>query len=357
MTKAQLTLREYPGAAAEVGATVTFKKHSDGSTITTDTTDANGQAQYEANGSPGPWYWESVVGSTTRRGSSKSYGGGGAFSAYELVYALRIMGDGVIDGYLNELAVTYDGAGLDLDINTGAALGAGVIANFPSVTDLTSVGTRDATHPKACYCVVEIAPPGQSDEGRSEIKAVCGTAAASPVLPTLTNDETLRQVALATYTLPNTGSTTLTNLADVRAFVLDPDGQNPEAVQSAVVRRSDPTAEITTTSTSGVDVTGLTSTLTLTSGVVYDIEVRGYLLCKSSSSGQTVSIAPYGNGSAAIASYVSGNHTDYAALGNVHTIAGVTGSGAAIAVGLSWKVSGGTATANVGYVLAKAVPR
>ena len=357
MTKAQGTFRTYPAGAAASGETVTIKKEADGSTITTDTTDANGQWQYSANGSVGPWYWEATNASVTRAGSTKSYGSGGAYSLYELAYALRVLGDGVIEGYLDDLEVTYDGAGLDLDVAAGGAVGAGVPAIFYDATELTSVGTRDATHPKACYVVVEISPPGQSDEGRSEIKAVCGTAAASPSLPSLTNDETLRQIPLATYRLPNTSSTTLSNLADARAFLLDPANITRNPIVSSVVRRTDPTSEATTTSTTGEDVTSLTTTVTLVSGVVYDLEARALLVCKISSSGQTVSIAPYLNGTSNIATYISGNHTDYLALGNVHTLAGVTGSGAAVSCGLRIKVSGGTATYQAGYLLVRAVPR
>lgn len=361
MVKARVTLRTYPGGAGAASKTVTFKKESDDSTITTDTTDANGVADYSANGSPGPWYWTGTDTTTdpdaVRVGSTDSYGSGGAYSLYELSYALRALGDGVVSDYGDELEVTYDASGLDLDIGTGAALGAGVPFVAYDDTHLTSVGTRDATNPKACYIVVEISPPGQSDEGRSEIKAVCGTAAASPTLPTLTNDETLRQIALASYRLPNTSSTTLTLLSDVREFLLDPTTLTHNPIVSSIVRRTDPTSSVATTSTTGADVTSLTTTVTLLSGVVYDLEARALLVGKISSSGQTWSIAPYLDGTSNIASYVSGNNTDYLALGNVHTLAGVTGDGGTVSCGLRIKVSGGTATYITGYLLVTATPR
>lgn len=356
--KTQITLRSYPAGAAVSGKTVTFKKESDDSTITTDTTDANGQAQYSANGSPGPFYWTATDTTpdpdVTRAGSSMSYGSGGAYSLYELVYALRAMGDGVVQAFLDGLAVTYDGAGLDLDVGAGAAVVAGIPAVFYTATDFTAVGTRDATHPKACYLVLEVSPPGQSDEGRAELKAVCGTAAASPALPALTNTETLRQHALASYRLPNTGSTTLTNLVDLRSYLLQPSARNP--VVSSVVRRVD-SSEASTTSTTGADASGLTTTLTLLNGVIYDLEARVVLVGKISSSGQMWQLAPYLNGTGNLAAYVGGNNTDFAALGNVHTLAGVTGTGAAISCGVRVQVSGGTATYQAGYLLVKAVPR
>lgn len=360
MTKNQVTLRSFPAGTAASGKTVTFKKESDDSTITSDTTDANGQAQYSANGSPGPFYWTATDTTpdpdVTRAGSSTSYGSGGAYSLYEIPFALRAMGDGVVDGYANELAVTYDGAGLDLDIDTGAAVIAGIPFVAYTTTHTTSVGTRDATNPKACYVVVEVSPPGQSDEGRAEIKTVCGTAAASPALPALTNTETLRQYALASYRLPNTSSTTITNLADARTFLLQPTARNP--VVSSIVRRTDST-EATTTSTTGALLTGLTTTLTLLNGVVYDIEARSLLVGKISSSGFTWGIAPYINGTGVgnIATYLTNNNTDFAALGNVHTLEGLTGTGASIACGVGGKVSGGTMTYSAGYLMVRATPR
>lgn len=358
MTKNQVTLRSFPAGTAASGKTVTFKKEADDTTITSDTTDSDGQAQYAANGSPGPFYWSATDATpdpdVTRAGSSRSYGSGGSYSLYELPYALRAMGDGVIDGLLNELAVTYDAAGLDLDVATGGAVIAGVPAIFYDVTDFTSVGTRDATNPKACYLVVEVSPPGQSDEGRAELKSVCGTAAASPALPSLTNDETLRQYALASYRLPNTSSTTLTNVTDLRTFLLQPTARNP--VVSSVVRRVDST-EAATTSTTGADVTSLTTTLTLVNGVIYDIEARALLVGKISTSAQTWQIAPYITGTSEIATYITNNNTDFAALGNVHTLEGVTGTGASISLGLRAKVSGGTMTYQAGYLMCRAVPR
>jgi hypothetical protein len=353
VVKAQGTLREYPGGAPVSGATVTIKLEADDSTITTDTTDADGRWQYSANGSPGPWRWEGVEGTVTRVGSSATYGSGGAYALYELIYALRALGNGVVEGYLNALAVTYDAAGLDLDVNTGAAIAKGIIANFPSVTDHSVVTSRDATHPKACYLVVEFTGAGEAAEGKAVIKDVCGSAAASPTLPSLTQSEATYQVPLATFTLPNTGSTTLTNVTDARTY---PSQRNP--VVSATAYRLDPAVTTTTTSTTGADVTWTSGSAspTLLSGVTYDIEARATLSAKVTA-GQTVSIAPYIDGTTNIAPYVASNLTDYALISNVHTLEGVVGAGAGITCGLRWKVSGGTGTATTGTLSIIARPR
>jgi hypothetical protein len=360
MTKAQGTIRTYPGGAASVGLTVSIKRESDDTEITTDTTDAEGQWQYSADGSPGPWYWTATDAAedpdVIRAGSSKSYGTGGAYSLYELAYALRVMGDGVIEGFLNELEVTYDAAGLDLDINTGGVLAAGVPAIFYGATDFTDVGIRDATHPKACYLVVEVTPPGQAEEGKAELASVCGTAAASPALPTLTNDETLRQIALASYRLPNTSSTTLTDLVDLRSYLLDPDARNP--IVTGLAERTDPAVEATTTSTTGADATWVAGSpnTTLLDGVVYDIDAIAFVVGKVTA-GQSWSISPYIGSTSQLASYVSATNEEYMGLMNVHSRTGIVGDGSALNNGLRIKVSGGTMTYQVGFLQVRAVPR
>lgn len=353
--KAQGTLRTYPGGADDAGIGVTIKLEADDSTITTDTTDADGRWQYVANGSPGPWRWEATDTApdpdVTRAGSSMSYGSGGPYSLYELVYALRPLGNGIIDGFLNKLAVTYDGAGLDLDIDTGGAIVKGIPAIFASTTHYAVVTSRDATNPKACYLVLEVTGAGQSAEGKAVISEVCGAAAASPSLPALTQTEATYQLPLATFRLPNSGSTTLTSLADARGYA---NQRNP--VVSAVARRTNPDLAASTTSTTGEDVASLTVSPVLLSGVVYDLEARATLTAKVTA-GQTVSIAPYLNGTGNIADYVASNATSYQEVSNVHTLEGVTGAGAGVSCGLRIKVSGGTGDYVNGVLLVMARPR
>lgn len=357
MVRAQGTLRTYPGGAAASGKSVTIKLQADNSTITSDVSDANGQWQYEANGSPGPWYWTALDAApdpdVTRAGSSTTYGSGGPYSLYELVHALRVFGNGVIDGYLNELAVTYDGAGLDLDVDTGGAVIKGIPCIFSAVSDHAVATARDAVDPKQCYLVLEVTPAGQSAEGKCVLKDTCGAAAASPSLPSLTQSEVLFQYPLATFRLPNTGSTTLTQVSDARTFL---GTRNP--VVPWRQRRADASVVEPITSTTGADVSWTTGdiNLTLLNGVTYDIEARAFLTCKAAA-GQTISIAPYINGVGNIAEYITGNHTDFAGLANVHTLEGVVGTGGSITCGLRIKVSGGTGSYHVGYIVVLARPR
>ena len=356
MTKAVHTIRTFPAGAAAATKPYTVKLHADDSTLQSGNTDANGQVSYAPNLSPGPFYITGTDATpdpdSVRVTSSKSTGSGGAYSLAELPLVLRAFGNGVIDGYLNELAVSYDAAGLDLDIATGAMIAKGIPAVVTTTFEHAVVTARDATNPKACYLVLEFTGVGETNEGKVVSKDVCGTAAASPSLPALTQTEATYQYPLATFTLPTTASTTLTNVVDVRTFV----GQrNP--VVSSVVRRTDPTSEATTTSTTGADATSLTTTVTLLNGVVYDLELRCFLMSKISSAGQTAQVAGYLNGTGNISAYISSNATDFVGVANVHTLEGVTGSGAAISCGVRIKCSGGTMTYQAGYLMVKAVPR
>lgn len=353
MSKTAITVRDYPAGTGASGVTVTFKLHDDDSTIDTDTTDAAGRAELVTNGSPGPFYWEADTGDVVRVGSTQSYGSGGAYSTYELVYALRVLGNGVIQDYGGELEVTYDAAGLDLDVASGGVVVQGIPAIFAAVTDHTVTSTRDATHPKACYLVVEVTGAGEAEEGKAEIVDVCGTAAASPALPSLTQTEALYQYPLATFTLPNTGSTTLDDVTDARTYIPT---RNP--VVSDIAQRTDPESETTTTSTTGATISGLelSTEIVLLADVIYDIEAIAQVTARISSAASQVQIAPFINGTGNVGTYIGSNATDDTLLANAHTLT-VTGTGAAVSCGVRWKVTGGTATATTGFLLVSARPR
>ena len=237
-------------------------------------------------------------------------------------------------------------------IATGAALIQGIPVVWHTSGTHTVTSTRDGTNPKACYLVIEVTMA----DGTAITKDVCGTAAASPTLPSLAanQDETTYQLPLASFRLPNTGSTTLTTLADVRTYA----GQrNP--VVSSVVRRTDPLSLDGTTSTAatGATVTTLTTSPVLLTGVTYDIEARGTLAAKIDTGANTVQIAPYIGTTASIADFVSSNLTDYSLMSNVHVREGVVGAGAGVTCALQIRVSGGTGFYSTGTLSVIARPR
>jgi hypothetical protein len=358
MTRERWTIRTYPAGAASSGIPYTVKLHLDDSTLASGNTDASGQATYTPNLSPGPHYITATDTAPTpdavRVMSSKSYGSGGAYSLAELPIILRALGTGVLRNYLNTCAVTYDGAGLDLDTNTGAMLALGIPAVInTSVNTAISAALRDATNPKQCYWCAVFTGIGQAEEGKVVLSPVCGTAAASPSLPALTQSETTYQFPLATFRLPNTGSTTLTQVTDVRAYL-----QTRNPTLSGIASRANPAIENTTTSTTGVDaITAVGSeTVTLVNGVIYDIQARGFLVCKISAAPFQAQIAVYINGVGNISGFISTTNTTYISLSNAHALT-MVGTGAAITCGIRVKVTGGTMTYQAGQIEIVATPR
>jgi hypothetical protein len=355
MTRERWTIRTFPAGAAASGIPYTVKLHADDSTLASGTTDASGQATYTPNLSPGPHYITATDTAPTpdsvRVMSSKSYGSGGAYSLAELPIILRALGTGVLRNYLNACAVTYDAAGLDLDTNTGGLMALGIPAVISSSIHQSVTTTRDVTNPKQCYWVAEFTGIGQTNEGKVELKDVCGTAAASPALPALTQTEATWQLPLATFRLPNSSSTTLTQLTDVRSYLLT---RNPVLV--AIAQRTNPATETTTTSTTGVDASSLNTSVTLVSGVTYDIEARGFLVCKISAAPFQAQMAVYIGSTSTMSDFISTTNTTYISLYNTHTLT-VVGSGAAVSCAVRIKVTGGTMTYQVGQLEVTATPR
>jgi hypothetical protein len=359
VTKERFTIRTYPGGAAATGIAYTVKLALDDSTLASGTTDSAGQLTYTPNLSPGPHYVTSTDTAPTpdavRVVSSQSSGSGGAYSLAEVPMALRVLGNGVIDGYLNEIACTDPGTSKNIAYGTGAALIKGVPAVISTAGTYAVTTATDATNTKACYLCLELTGIGQTEEGKVVMKDVCGSAAASPALPSLTQTEATYQYPLYTFILGVTGATaanSITSLTDVRTFI---PGRNP--VVSSIVRRTDPTSEATTTSTTGADATSLTTTVTLVSGVVYDLQARCFLLTKISDAAQTAQVAVYLTSTSEISSYVTTNSTSYVGLANAHSLGSATGSGAAVSAGVRIKCSGGTMTYSVGMLEVIAVPR
>lgn len=356
MTKERFALRTYPGGAVATGKAYTVKLHLDDSTLASGNTGTEGEITYAPNLSPGPHYTTGTDATPTpdavRVVSSKSSGSGGAYSLAEIPLVLRALGTGVIDNYLNEIACTDPGTAKNIAYATGAALIHGVPAVINTAGTYTATTATDAANPKACYLCLALTGIGQTEEGKVVMTDVCGTAAASPSLPALTQTEVLYQYPLYTFTLGVTGATaanSITNLTDVRSFL---PGRNP--VVSAIDRRTDPTSVATATSATD---TALSVTPTLLNGVTYDLQGRCFLLCKISDAAQTAQVSLYLNGVGNLATYVATNSTSYVGLSNALTLSGVAGTGATISCKVRVAVSGGTMSYTVGLLEVIAVPR
>lgn len=351
------TVRSLPGGSGIGSVGVTVRRHSDDAVIGSTTTDSEGRWSLQVNGNPGPYYWTATDTGpdpdVIRKGSSKSAGSGGPYALWDLPLALRARRNGVVEGYANQLDVTL-GSGLNLQVNTGAVLALGIPAVWHTATTFPVTATRDPTHPRSCYLVVQVHGLNDPEEGKAFLTTVCGTPAAAPTPPALTQLDPIYQVPLANFTLPNSAGSALSGLVDARRLL-----GAPIPTVSSIVRRPDPTVPvggITDTSPTGVDVIGLTTSLTLQSGVTYDLSGRSWLINNTDSPTHYLETAIYLNTVANLGPWL-GVGGVLVGTANAHTKDGVVGTGAAVPCGLRVRMTGGSGGYGVGYLQVTARPR
>jgi hypothetical protein len=162
---------------------------------TVETTD--GWYEYTQNGNPGPFYifWDYT--DIEKYQYSKITGPSGPTDVGNLPLIHRAFSNGIIDGLSGEIAITAPGGGMILNVAAGAGLVQGILYD-QLVAGTVTITTAHATLPRIDTICIEVVPPGAGEdiEGRSELVVVAGTAAASPVAPTLTQTSSLYQMAL-----------------------------------------------------------------------------------------------------------------------------------------------------------------
>lgn len=351
------TLRSLPGGSGVAGITVSVKRHNGDTPVGETTTDPNGRWEVTYPGNPGPYYWEAhdPAGSApdvTRKGSSLSYGSGGCYSLAELPYALRLRGNGVVPGYLGGLAVT-PGGGLNLNVAAGAVVALGVPAVWENpLVYAVDPAQRDATHPRMCYLVaLVVGPDNPTDAGLARIGVIPGTPAASPVLPDITTYQTegAWNVPLASFRLSSAATSVIDQLVQITS---NPAANHPTVIK--IVRRLDPAASVPVSS-SGVDVSGLTTTVDLLPGVAYDLSGRVWLVCNANSASTPIEVASYLNTSANTSEFLPNASLTPVGVGNAHaTVDPIVGAGVPIACGARVK---GVGSYSVGYFQVIARPR
>jgi hypothetical protein len=121
--------------------------------------------------------------------SSKSIGIAGSWRTVDIPRGWRLFGTGVQPGINNELAVTTSGASMAVAVASGAAVVAigdnALLYSWPAAQSLTATAA-DGSNPRIDTVVLRFYPPGAAQEGRVILALVDGTAASSPVAPTLT---------------------------------------------------------------------------------------------------------------------------------------------------------------------------
>ncbi len=241
------------------GVSVRARKESDGSTITTLTSDANGFVTWAYDGHPEPYYLHiSDIPGGDKYWRSGDASTAGVVPLKELPAVLRALGDGVTRGYANALAVSLVSGGPSVSVATGAANVAGHPFVTYNATGLTN--SRPSSGTRIDRIIVRLYPEGSATTpGYAYLTVLAGTVDAGT--PALTQTSTVHEVTLATVTVPSAGAIVLT---DERAFA-------GERLSDQDVAR---VASITTTSAAGEALSGLSVTLDLPRDGTYDIEAE-----------------------------------------------------------------------------------
>src|SRR5688500_12140356 len=129
---------------------VTVKLKKDDTTWKSGSTDADGFVSFDLQTTatllPGPYYLEITVGDVTKRVHSDVYGVQGREPLGQAL-AGQFFVNGVLDGVLDELAVTAPGSGMTTRVATGSINLRGTVAPVGTLVTLTH-DAADATHPR-----------------------------------------------------------------------------------------------------------------------------------------------------------------------------------------------------------------
>lgn len=217
-------IRSIPAGTGVNAVSVSIKKHSDNSTLTTLTSDSTGRYTYSVDGSPGPVYASASTSDRVRVRSGRATGQIGTWFGSDVPVALRALGDGVISSYADpevtagDMAVTA-GSGLQVTVAEGAALIDGHVYRCSAATNL-AIAANSAGATRYDRVVIEFTREGQTEEGKCVLKISQGTAGAGAA-PALVSSNATRQIGLATITVANGASSIISgNIEDTRRYCL-----------------------------------------------------------------------------------------------------------------------------------------
>jgi hypothetical protein len=212
MTKVAYIVRDQPAGNPESGETVTVATAA-GATLATPTTDGNGIAVYEQDGSPGPMVATATVGGRTVKRDGRSIDQLGTWFPPDAPVFWRTLGNGVIPGYsdpetaANDMAVSA-GSGLAVNVATGATLIDGHLYRCTGTTEKTlSANASGST--RYDRIVVRFTREGQTTEGTCVLAVLEGTPGAGDA-PALTRSAATYEVSLAKVRVVN-GASSLTS--------------------------------------------------------------------------------------------------------------------------------------------------
>lgn len=257
---------------------IRMRRKSDGVTLGTYTTDSDGFVTIQMDGHPVPFYLQTTqTAGGPRFWNSDDHMPAGAISVAEIPHALRALGDGYISGFLGELAISLNGA--TVTIESGGAL----VGGYPVIAYSANATTysRPASGTKYLRIVAQVFLDGSETPGEAGFVALSSLEA----VPDLQCDATRWQTALATVTVPASGSLTL---VDERVPCLASYVSRP-----APVTGSARVSSASTSNSSGEALTGLGFNLVLPDSVTYDIEAE--LTCVQDVTAAVTHLASYGS--------------------------------------------------------------
>lgn len=151
-------------------------------------TTTDGWFTWSQNGSPGLFKitWDDIS-TKVRVQYSKIVGPSGMTGVGDLPLLFRVFRDGVIADLSGEMAVTANGSNMQVSVALGGAISQGILYDQRTISSLT-IDAAHATLSRIDTVVVETYGDALGDaKGRSLVRVVKGTAASSPVAPTLLN--------------------------------------------------------------------------------------------------------------------------------------------------------------------------
>ncbi len=286
-----------------------LRRHSDNVGLATEETDTDGFWTYEVAGSPGPLYAEFLVQGLTRYRSTRSAPPAGPFVVGEANYVLRILGNGVVAGDGDGLAVTATG-GLSVEVASGLAVGYGVIYRSTDATTLNLKTNNDGSS-RTDRIVVECHPAGTATEGYAALAIVKGVAGDG--VPALTQTDTVYQIPIARVVVgKNVSSVASGDISDDRTWFLTGITQRNPAVVG-IGRRTSTT--IVTDNTN----TPVTVNIILANGVQYDVRATGGVLCRRDTANDASSYINAISPHASTGADSTHNLTDWTWLRSGHT--------------------------------------
>jgi hypothetical protein len=247
-------IRSIPGGTGVNSVSVTIKKHTDNTTVSTVTSNSSGQFTYTADGSPGPVYATASTGDRIRVRSGKATGQIGTWFGSDVPVGFRALGDGVIKDYSDyevtagNMAVTA-GTGLQVLVAEGAALVDGHVYRCTSQTAL-AISANSSGSTRVDRIVIRFTREGQAEEGKCQLVVSEGVAGSGA--PAVQKSSSTWELSLATVSV-SSGATGFisANITDTRTYCQQ---------GSAVAITADSTTAFLAEKLDGTDVVAIDTT-------------------------------------------------------------------------------------------------